>query len=740
MSPLQGEQRPKLWERTFPWDVLAVVNADSNRVTVQAPGGEAVSTLNHVAVGSDSGTFQVLGSPHGVLLLAVNDKSPYVQLVALDVVTGGKLWQVACTGLPVADLPELPEWRANRVVSDFLTTRSQVIAVQQSDNGKMLVAYDIRTGVELWRSAAGGFDLSEMLKQMTAAMPKATGRAGRIMKGTMAQFQSVAFSYYMLPQRNLLVKVYSDPAGVVWEAVDLDTGESGWSLHFPPVDSGKPMVGVASKLATKNAAKTAAKKMQQEDTTTLAGGMIGRSFRGELFIEGCTGLAEALRELRSGTCPPLKVYSVATGQLAWELREAEVRGWLAATDTVLVRLPQKIAALKLSTGEKLYEISDNRVAAIDSGFNSLSSYSDGDWIFWFDRKDKSKSLVALDTRTETVPWQAPIPNEKVVGFLVWERVLVVATTTEIILVDKASGRVVGREKPLGGAEIRAASPLDARSMLVVGDAQIRRFEVDPWRQVYATHIPQQGSSAFSQIFVLALAAAMSQVRVPMMGPGPGTFVQVPYWRTPRGMETTYRLLAHLDSPALMKLEQRSAHYMYFNSGDAIHRVDVLTGKREDVASAPKKNSTFAIDESRGLGCLIRNGTLTAYQIPMDDTARRAAQYGDGMEIGFSESRRAEKLEASDKAKAAAAYLSAVKGFSSGLAAGEEGQEKAVLHLALGQVYDRLSVVLTQETESWKEKAVQEYKTAASVTCNGPAGGLEGLCRTAAELLQARNPQ
>jgi hypothetical protein len=489
-------------------------------------------------------------------------------------------------------------------------------------------------------------------------------------------------------------------------------------------------------------AKAVMKKLQQEDTTALVGGMVARSFRAGLFVQGCAGagpMAEAQRE--SGVCPPtLKTYSMATGQLAWELREADARGWLAAKDTVLVRLPQKIVALKLSTGEKLYEISGDRAAAIDSGFDSLSSYSDGDWVFWFDRKDKSKSLVALDTRTGTVPWQAPIPNEKVAGFLVWDRVLVVATATEIILVDKASGRVVGREKPLGRAEIRAASPLDARSMLVVGDAQIRRFEVDPWRQVYATTIPQQGPSVLSQILALALVAAISQVRVPMMGPRPGTFVQVPYWRTPGGMVTINRFLAHLDSPALVKLEQRSAHYTYFNSGSAIHRVDVLTGKREEVASAPKKDSTFAIDESRGLGCLIRNRTLTAYQIPMEDTARRVAQYGDGMEIGFGESRRAEKLEAGDKAKAAAAYLSAVKGFSSALAAGEEGQEKAVLHLALGQVYDRLSVVSTQASSSWKEKAVQEYKTAASVTCNGPAGGLEGLCRTATELLQARNLQ
>ena len=666
VSSLQGEQRPKAWERTFPWDVLAVVNADSNRVTVQAPGGEAVSTinlstLNHVAAGSDSGTFQVLGSPHGVLLLAVNDKSQYVQLVALDVVTGEKLWQVACTGLPVADVPNLPtfpEWRATRVVSEFLTTRSQVIAVQQSDSGKMLVSYDIRSGVEFWRSAAGGLDFSEILKRMNLAMPKATGRAGRMVKQFSQVMPSVGLSYFMLPQRNLLMKSYLDAAGGVMEAVDLDTGQSGWSLHWPPpkVDGGK--------LMTISAAKAAMKKLQQEDTTAPGWGMIARNFRGELFVEGCAGagpLAEAQRE--SGVCPPtLKTYSMATGQLAWELREGEPSGWLAAKDTVLVRLPQKIVALKLSTGEKLYEISGDRAAAIDSGFDSLSSYSDGDWVFWFDRKDKSKSLVALDTRTGTVPWQAPIPNEKVAGFLVWERVLVVATTTEIILVDKASGRVVGREKPLGGAEIRAASPLDARSMLVVGDAQIRRFEVDPWRQVYATLIPRQGPSVLSEILAVALVVVLSQVSVPMLGPRPGSFVQVPYWQTPSGMATIFPLLGYLDSPALMKLEQRSAHYTYFNSGDAIHRVDVLTGKREEVASAPKKDSTFAIDESRGLGCLIRNRTLTAYQIPMDDTARRAAQYGDGMEIGFGESRRAEKLEASDKAKAAAAYLSAVKGF------------------------------------------------------------------------------
>jgi len=753
VSPLHGEQHPKLWEKTFPWDVLAVVNSDSNRTTTQAPGEEAVSTFNFVPADSDQGTFQVLGSPYGVLLLAVNDKSQYVQLVALDVVTGEKLWQLACTGLPVAALPRLPGERAIRVQSELLTTRSQVIVVQQQDSGKMLVAYDIPTGVELWRSAAGGFDLSEMMKQMNIAMPKLKGLAGRAMEEATDQIQSVAsaYSYNMLPQRNLLMKSCVDLGGAVLEAVDLDTGQSEWSQRAPlpqrppvsSIDSGKRMSLRESKAAMKKMQQDGllpsgghmTARSVQENTAALTGRAMTRAFLAESLVVGCTGpLAETRRE--SELCAALKADTMATGQVPSELHEAEPHGWLATKDTMLVRLPQKIAAFRLSTGEKLYEISDNRVAAIDSGFRFTSfPYSDGDWSFWFDRQGKSNTLVALDTRTGTLPWQVPIPNQKVVGFLVWERVLAVATTTEIILVDRASGQVVGREKPLGGAEIRSASPLDARSMLVVGDAQIRRFEVDPWRQVYATSIPQDRSSVLSQMLAIALVAAISRVPVPMMGPSPGTFIHVPYGLTPGGFETTSRLLANLDSPALMKLEQRSAHYTYFTSGDVIHRVDVLTGEREKVASAPKKDSTLAIDESRGLGCLIRKRTLTAYQIPMDDAERRTAQYGDGMEIGFSESRRAEKLETSDKPKAAAAYLSAVRGFSSALAAAEEVREKAVLNLALGRAYDRLSVVSPQESASWKEKAVQEYRTAVNLTCNEPAGGLEGLCRNATELLQ-----
>jgi hypothetical protein len=122
---------------------------------------------------------------------------------------------------------------------------------------------------------------------------------------------------------------------------------------------------------------------------------------------------------------------------------------------------------------------------------------------------------------------------------------------------------------------------------------------------------------------------------------------------------------------------------------------------------------------------------------MDDTARRTAQYGDGMEIGFSESRRAEKLETSDKVKAAAAYLSATRAFLSALAAAGNVRERAVLNLALGQTYDRLSVVSTQESASWKGKAIQEYKTVVNLTCDEPAGGLESLCLTATELMQAR---
>ena len=754
LSPVWGEQRPKMWEKTVPGEILAVVNADSNRVTGQAMGGETVSTANQLIPDSESGTFQVVGSPHGVLLLAVNDKTQYVQLVALDIVTGEKLWQVACTGLPVTDLPELPAMRTTRATAEFVSTRNEVVALQRSESGQMLVAYDIRTGVELWRSAAGGADPNEMLKQMQQLMPK--GRMAKMMEGQMAAFQktqSVASSFYLLPQRNLLMKVYPEMSGGVMEAVDLDTGQQAWLQRWAAtasnVDVSKLMANARAKAADRTSRKKLLREAQDIDATT-AGAMMGNSFRGDRFLMGCTGrMAEAMQESGAGTCPPLQVYDTPSGRLAWEFREGEAQGWLASANTALVRTPGKVVALKLATGEKLYEVSGAGAAAIDSGFTRITTYSSGAWIYWLEPGEKNRNLVALDARAGTVAWRAPVPKQKVdlstpwnargTSFLVWEKVLAVATGNEIILIDRASGRVLGREKALGGDEIRAASPLDARSMVVVGDMQMRRFEVDPWREVYATRIPEPRSSVFAEVLAMGLAVAAMSVQVSVPGPSPGTFVRVPYAMTPMGMVTTNRLLASLDSPSLTKLEQRSASYTYFNSGDAIHRVEVLTGSREKVASTLKKGSTFAIDESRGIGCLIRGGTLTAYQVPMEDAARRVAQYGDGMEIGFSESRRAEKLEASDKAKAGAAYLSAVKGFSSALAASEEGREKAVLHLALGQAYDRLSVVSTQESAaSWKEKAAQEYQSAASATSTGAATGLEGLCQTATERLQGKS--
>ena len=93
-----------LWTQKLPEKVLAIVNVDANRITIQEPGEESLVTANMLPGSFGRASFRVLGAPTGVLLLAVRDNSPFVQLLALDTTTGRRLWQIPCTSLPVSGL------------------------------------------------------------------------------------------------------------------------------------------------------------------------------------------------------------------------------------------------------------------------------------------------------------------------------------------------------------------------------------------------------------------------------------------------------------------------------------------------------------------------------------------------------------------------------------------------------------------------------------------------------------
>jgi hypothetical protein len=125
---------------------------------------------------------------------------------------------------------------------------------------------------------------------------------------------------------------------------------------------------------------------------------------------------------------------------------------------------------------------------------------------------------------------------------------------------------------------------------------------------------------------------------------------------------------------------------------------------------------------------------------MDDDARRAAVYSEGMEEAAALIRRAEKLEAADKANAAASYAGAMQLLANALAAGADETEKAVVNLARGHAAERLAVVRPEESASWRERATAEYTAAAKLTCGRPGASAENLCRTVTQLLGGKAPE
>jgi outer membrane protein assembly factor BamB len=732
----QGQQT---WQAKIGGEVLAVVNADSARVTIRDPGDESVSVANASLLMSPAGQggFQILGTPAGVALLAVRDNTPFVQLVGWDVPAGTELWRVACTDLLVADLSGQPNTRANRILSGFMVDRRQVIVVQRPEakppNGggaRALIAYDLRTGSERWRTTAPGIDIAEMMRQMNQQLK---GLAGRIAQKSMEDAMSAGASYFTLPDRNLLMKVAVNPTGGLLEAVDLDTGASTWSLTvpLPHLDRQRSMASPARADMMKNMAR---------DPAQFSARSISRLFRGDLFFPEACSAVVAEASVGTGQCASLRAYSMNTGKMVWEFAEPsqDLVGWVGGHETVLVRLPKKVVGLRLSTGEKLYEIADHRVAGMVPAFGR-TTYADGSRILWIDQRNKMNTLVALDASTGTMAWEAPISKDDVIGFMVRDAMFAVVTTTEVVLFDRASGQAISRERPFGGAPIRSAHPLDAGGVVVVGDQRISRYDTNPWNQVYATTIPSPEESIGSKVLqLLATAALEAMWLMPVSGPGGQT---MPYGLTPAGAAITYRLNFPDLPPALVaKLERRSSHYCYFASGNAIHRVDVLTGKREEVVAAPKKDTTFVVDESHGVGFEIRKGALTGHAMPMDDDARRAAVYSEGMEEAAALIRRAEKLEAADKANAAASYAGAMQLLANALAAGADETEKAVVNLARGHAAERLAVVRPEESASWRERATAEYTAAAKLTCGRPGASAENLCRTVTQLLGGKAPE
>ncbi len=722
------------WEKQMSEEILAVVNVDGDRMKLQGPSAEDV-VLTGSPIGGEPGQspFQILGTGSGVLLVAARDKSKFVQLIALNVDTGEKLWQVPCTNLPVADLIKTEGARTHQIVSSFLVGRNQVATVQLSDEGKSegggsreLVSYDLKTGAELWRAGGVGGGPADMMRQM---LKNQKGFSGAMMKRALKNIDKMmpqVSTYQTLPQKGLVLKLSPDPGGLGLEAMDWDTGQFAWNIRFNLVI---PDIRQINKTPS-------AKEMREMTKHASPGKMpdvmpIQNWIRGDFLIFGCQGaISEA--SLGSGQCTTLRAYNLSNGQTAWEFQEGsqDVMGWMPAREIILVRLPKKVVAVKLETGEKLYEISDQRVPLL-AGVFAGRVYADGDQLFWFDLKSGDNKLTAMEIGSGKILWSVPTSRSRIVSFVAREKALVIGGESEMIFLERTSGTEVARQKPLGSGTIRNIAALDSRRVSVVGDKQVAQYEVDPLKEIYRVSIPEPKRSIWGDLILIGLAAAVasSQPNGPIAANAAGQMLG----------SRLGDLLFNRSNASSQELARQSSNYCYFNSGGAVQRIEMATGKLEEVRDLPSKGGVLALDESYGVACLVQNRKIACFRVAVDDKARRTARYLNALDLGHREMRRGSKLEAGDPSKAVAAYRAASSSLGDALMTGGDAREKAVVHLALGRAHERLSVLAAQESDSWKAKAREDYGAARALTCNSDVLDLQDLCGTARELQDGLKP-
>jgi hypothetical protein len=346
----------------------------------------------------------------------------------------------------------------------------------------------------------------------------------------------------------------------------------------------------------------------------------------------------------------------------------------------------------------------------------------------------------METGSGRILWEIPTSRARFVGLVAREKTVAIGTESELVLIDKRTGEEILRQRPLTDGPVRTVAAPDPQSLVVVGDKQIVRYSVEPWKETFRVTIPEPKRSVWGDLVLIGLAAAVAAMPAYAPGPMPDAFVGKPVGASLAGRLLLRRLETQLfdqSGASIQKLERQSANYFYFNAGGTIHRVDVATGTLEKVNSIPSKDAMLVLDEAHGIGCLIGNRSISAFQVPVDEMARQTTRYVNALEVGFRDMRRGSKMEADNPTKAVAAYLSAAGKLDEAQAAGNEVGEKAVSNLALGRTYDRLSVLVPQDGESWKAKAVKEYLAAASLACSRDARELQELCRTATDLSEGR---
>jgi outer membrane protein assembly factor BamB len=674
--------------------------------------------------------FQVSHAPSGVLLVVVEDDSPCLQLLALDLLSGERLWQVPCTSLVRKSLPSR-DFLLSRIRSTFIVGRHQVVAMQRTASstgaggGKnRVVAYDIKSGAELWSHDPNQATILEIVVNSDDVYRDHKGWIDYVDKQT-----SPLATFLPVPAMGLLLTNDAGQRAAPNLALDIDTGRPVWRI--PSVYPGPiPNMSMGQRKKSESLMAMVADRMNWSSLPRRQ--VISHFIRDADLFCGCSGfLAEVYQG--TGRCVSLKKYSLKDGQMAWEYQDPseDVLNWLVSDSVVLVHHPKMIRALDRSSGNRLYRVSDHRFPKLTRAFYGRT-YVDGDLLFWFDRSDK-KMLSALDCTSGRLLWEIPTTKDRLIDFAVGNSFVVFATEKKALVLDKTTGReLLPKPMELNG-KVQSVAALDANHVVAVTERQVTKFATDPWERVFAVNIEKPKPSLFGNILLAGITAAVWSIPTSQPGPRPGSFTRIPYGLTPGGAQLlTPFLYGYSGSKTIQKMEQVTRQYTYLNTGNGIQRVNVETGKSILIRCDISEKTTTVMEKTRRVLIHMDGRKITASRLQPDDPG---LEYSTALEDGLYRIRVGEKYEALDPSRAAKEYSLAGVELSKALTESDDPVDKCVIRLARGRSLDRIAVLSPQGADlSAREQARSEYEAVVATACNGPSGDLESLCREATRLL------
>jgi hypothetical protein len=672
------------WHWTTDRKVLWIVNASRSMRTppVGLDGSRAVTGFLGVTAPSQveddfkEGSLRVVETPGGLVLAVLDGGNGKATLAALESLTGMIRWQRE--GIELGDhggfLP-----MGNTILARFLADKNG-----KSPGGNyVLSAIDLHDGREWWR---------------TDSIPEKR------------------LHVIGLPQTGLLL-LRSHPAEPVRiYAVDAYTGAIRWQVNgmTPTKQAGSGPVNSW----WLNAWTVALPKIEVPS--------FGRRFefwadfpayyqtQENFFTYTQTGgdLVFVNMEQYHHRNPPLlsvQRIDLGTGRVAWTYRPILILSLAVGPERVYVWGPEKLVVLDRGSGNRIAEwpINDDKVKVGDPPAPRYM-YLDGDVLLLHRPEARDSQLRALDGKTGARLWQANVASGAdhrvaVAGASVFCAVDRVVTARDVQTGVVTKVLATGFERPIASMTISAD-----RQMLLRSTSRVVKVDLATWRTVFDSGEIRPPTRRVSRLEEILSGLAMGVVLGAMH-----TLTETPPGVPPRMdwalMERSVVMGGRTAAEPVMLHVQGSDNAFFVSSDNEtvrLLRVDLRTGERS--FASPFRAGTGVstlVDDFNGVSIDCTPGKLAGYRYAIGDRARHTHAFIDAYSTAMDLSRRAQALEAMNRARAALEDLGlAARTFAKAAAESDGPTQARIAQLSLAGVCVHIARLAPTEAPANLQKA------------------------------------